>query len=143
MDIGSILLILALAVLVGFFVSQPLNRPASANPETVRLTNEEERRLSALQAERERLLNLLSELDSDYSLGKIPQEDYPSQRASLLQMGASVLRQLDELKSRVVVFSTVESPNASTDKLLCPNCGASLHPGDLFCSHCGQAINQE
>ena len=42
----------------------------------------------------------LKELDFDYALGKIPDEDYPSQRAILLQRGAQVLRSLDEIQAQ-------------------------------------------
>jgi hypothetical protein len=90
MDIGSLFLILGLLVLVGLFVTRPLFEggaiPVSA----------EEHERSALLAERDRVINALQELDFDYSLGKIPKEDYPAQRAALLQKGAEVLRKLDD-----------------------------------------------
>jgi hypothetical protein len=58
---------------------------------------EEEHELSALMAERDRVINSLQELDFDFKLGKIPEEDYPAQRASLLQKGADILRKIDSL----------------------------------------------
>jgi zinc-ribbon domain len=96
MDIGSIFPILALLLLVIIFVSRPLfdrNQLISAD-------GEEEHELSHLMAERDRILNALQELDFDHTLGKIPDEDYPSQRASLLQRGAQVLRNLDEIQAQ-------------------------------------------
>ena len=57
----------------------------------------EEHVTSTLLAERERVVNSLQELESDYQLGKVPEEDYPTQRANLLQKGADILRKLDEL----------------------------------------------
>jgi rubrerythrin len=96
MDIGSIFLILALLILVIVYVSRPLfdrNRQISA-------VGEEEHALSHLMAERDRVLNALQELDFDHALGKIPDEDYPSQRAFLLQRGAQVLRSLDEMQAQ-------------------------------------------
>lgn len=96
MDIGSIFLILALLLLVIIFVSRPLfdrNRQISAD-------GEEEHQFSHLMAERDRMLNALQELDFDHALGKIPDEDYPSQRAILLQRGAQVLRSLDEIQAQ-------------------------------------------
>ncbi len=96
MDIGSIFLILALFVLVALFISRPFFERESAVSVGYNLElNEQEHELSALLAERDRLLNALQELDFDHALGKIPDEDYPSQRALLLQRGAEVLRQLD------------------------------------------------
>jgi hypothetical protein len=49
-------------------------------------------------ADYERAVNTLQELDFDNSLGKVPAEDYPRQRAELLAKGADLLRQLDAMR---------------------------------------------
>lgn len=90
MDIGSIFLILALLLLVALYISQPL---LQRNIIAIREDNHE---YSALLAERDRVLNILQELDFDHTLGKIPESVYPSQRAALLQQGAAILRHIDE-----------------------------------------------
>jgi rubrerythrin len=90
MDIGSIFLILGLLILVILYLSQPLvNRSAT-------VVSEEEHTFSSLLAERDRIINALQELDFDHSLGKIPEESYPSQREVLLRRGASILREIDD-----------------------------------------------
>jgi len=89
MDIGSIFLILGLLVLVGLFVSRPLFERRAAQVSAM------DHVVSTLLAERDRILSALQELDFDFTLGKIPAEDYPAQRVALLQSGADVLRQLD------------------------------------------------
>ncbi len=100
MDLGSILLIIALAVVVGVFVSQPLlkfskkERLISAS----QAVSAPEHDRSVLLAERDRILTALQELDFDFVLGKIPTEDYPIQRAELAQAGAEVLRNLDQFE---------------------------------------------
>ena len=94
MDIGSILLILALLVLVGLFISRPL-----IERKEVKITSadvKEEHEHSTLLAERDRTLDSLEELDFDYTLGKIPEEDYPAQRNALIQRGAYILHELDK-----------------------------------------------
>jgi NADH pyrophosphatase NudC (nudix superfamily) len=98
MEIGSIFLILALLLLVSLFVG----RPFLENQETlVKETpiEELEHDRSSLLAERDRLITALRELDFDYQLGKVPEEDYPNQRAFLMQQGVEVLRQLDTLQT--------------------------------------------
>src|SRR6266508_4180069 len=99
--IGSLFLILALAVLVALFVGRPLLLFAAQKTpnETQKAKQEREHVMSSLLAERDRILNSLQELDFDYALGKIPQEEYPQQRAVLLKNGAGVLRRLDELSA--------------------------------------------
>jgi len=98
MDIGSIFLVLALLVLVGFFVSQPFfERRNVGSAATDDLKDHE---LSSLLAERDRVLNALQELDFDNALGKIPAEDYSGQRERLLEYGAEILRKLDALENQ-------------------------------------------
>ena len=91
MQIVSIFFTLGILIFVGVFLYMPfLERRA-------RRVTEEEHETSTLLAERERVVNSLQELENDYQLGKVPEEDYPAQRANFLQRGADVLRKLDEL----------------------------------------------
>jgi hypothetical protein len=93
MDIGSIFLVLGLLVLVVLFISRPLFEKQSV------LVSQTEHDLSAMLAERDRILTALQELDFDYSLNKIPEGEYPAQRTRLIQKGADVLRAIDELQA--------------------------------------------
>lgn len=91
MQIVSFFLALVLLLFVGLYLYAPfLERRA-------RRVTAEEHETSTLLAERERAIAVLQELDFDYKLGKVPEEDYPNQRALLLQRGADILRRLDEL----------------------------------------------
>lgn len=91
MQIVSIFFTLGILIFVGVFLYMPfLERRA-------RRVTVEEHETSTLLAERERVVNSLQELEFDYKLGKVPEEDYPTQRANLLQRGADILRKLDEL----------------------------------------------
>ena len=85
MELGSLFLVLAVIVIVGVYLYARRARKTETNE------------VSALKAERDRVINSLQELDFDHNLGKIPAEDYPAQRALLLQKGADILRKLDEL----------------------------------------------
>jgi hypothetical protein len=92
MDLGAILLLLALLLGVGLYLAAPLMGKPS------RHALQETQEVSSLMAERDRIINALQELDFDFKLGKIPEEDYPVQRAELLLVGASVLKKLDDMK---------------------------------------------
>jgi NADH pyrophosphatase NudC (nudix superfamily) len=94
MDIGAILLLLAVMLVTGVFVIQPFLK--SRRPRAI---SAEEHELSALMAERDRLITAVQELDFDYTLGKIPSEDYPAMRVRLIQNAADVLRNLDTLQA--------------------------------------------
>ena len=91
MELGPILLLIALILGVGLFLAAPLrkNGAHAIDPGTAEV--------SSLMAERDRVISALQELDFDFRLGKIPEEDYPVQRTELLQKGAGILRKLDTL----------------------------------------------
>ena len=93
MEIGAILLLIALLLGVSLYLAAPLMRNHS------RRVPQETQEASSLMAERDRIINALQELDFDFKLGKIPEEDYPVQRAELLQLGTGVLKKLDVIAS--------------------------------------------
>ena len=91
MELAAIFFSLAVLILVGIYLYAPFMERRA------RRVTEEEHELSALMAERDRVINSLQELDFDFKLGKIPEDDYPMQRSTLLQKGADILRKIDTL----------------------------------------------
>jgi hypothetical protein len=107
MDLGSLLLLLALLLLVALFVARPLLQPEDDEAG--------ESASSGLQAERERILDALAELDADWELGKVPEEIYRSQRQQLIAEGAAVLQALE---ANAPAASRNELSNAKLDALI-------------------------
>ena len=111
MELGSIFLVLAVIVIVGVYLYAPFTTYArrARKPESIEV--------SALKAERDRVINSLQELDFDFNLGKIPAGEYPDQRTALLQKGADILRKLDELapapSSSINAESRIEKATAA------------------------------
>jgi hypothetical protein len=93
MDIGSIFLILALLIPIILFVVRPIIDHNMVH------VSEPGLGLSTLLAERDHIVANIQELDDDYRLGKIPAEDYPPQRLTLLQNGAEILREIDAFQA--------------------------------------------
>lgn len=165
MDIASIVLIAAFTALVVWFVGRPLFSPAPRKPRPAESGADSTR--SALLAERERILSALADLDFDNTLGKIPAEDYPIQRAELVAAGAEVLRKLDELdaaapKPGQAAPKPAAAPRkpAADDDLeraisarrrarerssagFCAKCGTPLQRSDRFCPKCGTPVPQD
>jgi hypothetical protein len=94
MDIGSIFLILALFIPVILFIIRPVIEGKFVTGTTSGME------LSSLLAERDHIVSSIQELDDDYHLGKVPPEDYPTQRQALLQSGAGILRKIDDLEAK-------------------------------------------
>ena len=154
MDLGSIFFILALVTLTALYISKPLFERRSF------VVSQTEHDFSALMAERDHVLNALSELDFDNSLGKIPAEDYPIRREQLVQRGADILRQLDSLqgiRTPDTASAHVEDSVQPDDELealiatrrrarqeksggFCPQCGGAVVQSDRFCPKCGATL---
>ena len=148
MDIGSILVGLALALVVGAYIGMPI-LTKSGKQVTV-----EDRELSELQAQRDRILNRVQELDLDFTMGKILEGDYKVERQTLMLQGADVLKRIDSLvgstPAQVVVKSADDEIEAEVARLrgkthentagYCPSCGAEVQEGDAFCTRCGTSL---
>jgi hypothetical protein len=155
MELVSIFLLLAVVLLVAFFVSTPL----LVQKRNVR---RDDLAFSSLMAERDRVLSAIQELDFDHTLGKIPEDEYPIQREVLVKKGVGILRQLDEYEG--VSKKTPRKPSpvppiANDDEIedliasrrsgrkekmggFCPNCGNPMLLSDRFCPKCGQSVRK-
>ncbi|HSR47385.1 MAG TPA: zinc ribbon domain-containing protein [Anaerolineales bacterium] len=144
MDWMALLLVAGMAVLAAAYIARPLIVGEAHEP------GARERRLSTLYAERDQVLSLISELDVDYTLGKILPEDYQAQRAEYVRRGADLLRSIDELaptaEAGLRAGSDQDSLEARIAQLraraagFCAKCGNPLVLGDRFCSSCGQPV---
>ena len=154
MEPQVILYLLVVMSLVGVFVSRPFWR-------AIRSSQTDDYSRSFLLAERERLLTTLQELDFDHSLGKIPEEDYPIQRAELLRQGAEVMESLErqvDANADAPIPMPEKTPRHVDDDYIedliakrrsarkeqtdgfCPNCGKAVLPSDSFCPGCGTSL---
>jgi rubrerythrin len=156
MELGSIFLILAVIVIVGVYLYAPFTVRSR------RTRTNETHEISALKAERDRVINSLQELDFDFNLGKIPAGEYPEQRALLLQKGADILRNLDELapvsSSAIDAEARIEKATAAGRADAAVNTRASVDSDDDlesmisarrkqhnsksagFCPKCGKSV---
>jgi hypothetical protein len=161
MEPVAILLLLFVLAIILLFVTRPFFEKRQT-PSSIDGNGH-----SALLAERERLLIALQELDFDQTLGKIPVEEYPIQRAALLQKGAEVLRKLDAINPEYpgnhgqmlqsdsgILQSNPRLSDTDLDDLLikrraiqkaktagfCPKCGKPVLQSDVFCPSCGNSL---
>jgi hypothetical protein len=160
-DITSILIIVSIGLLTAAFIFKPfLTKSAAEKKESAEQTKIDHVR-SSLLAEKERVLSALQELDFDHTLHKIPEEEYPVQRAALMTRAAEIMQALDEMG--VATAAPVVDPAAKAgsgqdydevealiakrrgetgkqNKGFCPKCGQPILENDRFCPKCGQAL---
>jgi zinc-ribbon domain len=147
MEIGSILLAVALILAVVAFVARPLFERAS-QPGEATISNS----LEALVAERESVLIELRDLDFEHSTGKMSDEDYTAQRYKLVTRGAEILRAIDtapgaaqpaadDIEQLIVARRKGRvKATASSAVAACPQCGKPIEPNDKFCARCGAKV---
>lgn len=161
MATGSILFGIALLILVGLFVFQPLYMPEA------RRRRRPQNRRKLLLTQKAAYLEEIRALDFDFDTGKIPPEVYEPQRAELVAAAAVILQELDasgepvapvlvrdeapdEIETAVAhlraqkkvpaVATTAIAANGRTN--FCPQCGRPVDPTDKFCAGCGQPLAQ-
>jgi hypothetical protein len=159
MNIAAIFLLLTVIVVVGLFVARPFLEGRRAV-----IVSADEKEISALMAERDRMITALQELDFDHTLGKIPSEDYPSMRADLMRRAAEVLQKLDisradkstpaDIESRLEAVIAARRTDAAAQKsassdlesddiveaLIASRKAARKEQSTGFCPQCGKAI---
>jgi hypothetical protein len=156
MEIGSFLILLAILLPVIAYLAQPIVTGQGV------AVSKRDRRLSTLEAERERLLSYIQEMDMDFTMGKITREDYEAERSIKLTQGAEILRQIDaladkkgkdtprsadpverslesELETRVASMRKVRDEKISQ---YCAQCGGEVYGSDRFCSACGAEVER-
>ena len=163
MTIGSILLGVALAILVGLVLARPL----------LQASREEQKKLSRRQillAEKEAILSQIRDLDFDHDTGKMPDEIHERQRAQLMNNAADILKELEQMAGKApqpaapILNGTMDADadiEAAITRMrqtkkaktapkprstsangggFCPQCGNAFDSGDKFCVSCGHKL---
>jgi hypothetical protein len=141
--------------MVGAYIARPLLREREVE------VSEKRQELSVLEAERDRILSALQELELDSTMGKIPPDDYQASRQEWMVRGARVLRQIDEITLSAPLHMAERRSDREMEMELesavarlrgeqgeavggfCGQCGEPLVAGDRFCSHCGAPVEAE
>ena len=138
------------AAVVGF-VFYPL---LGTRVEIGRTTRREGRRRSLLE-EREMLYETIRELDFDYRMGKVEEDDYRQARARYEAQAVAVLKALDQTEGRGggdAVEAGVEREIAALRRSgkegksathTCPKCQTRAPKNARFCPHCGNALGAD
>jgi hypothetical protein len=152
MDLGSLFVILAMAVLAAAFIARPLFE-GGALPPAASGTG-----LSAKRAELDRVLGLIQDLEMDFAMAKVPPEDYKTMRPELVRRGADLMRELDrgeenghgpvegaqDLETEIEAeVARLRGGSSTAPAGFCGRCGHAVLSGDRFCVRCGAPLANE
>ena len=94
----------------------------------------------------------LRDLQFEYRVGKLSDEDYQHTKKDLQRELASVLAEVDKIKSQLSTNGTTPRPAAKVEAsapkpeqakatgYVCPSCGATFERALKFCGECGKAM---
>ena len=84
----------------------------------------------------------LRDLQFEYRLGKLSDEDYQATKKSLQRELAGVLAEMEATLAKVKVMPAqpTSKPRAKRIATVCPSCGAQFPRALKFCGECGKAI---
>jgi hypothetical protein len=85
----------------------------------------------------------LRDLQFEYRVGKLSDEDYQSTKRDLQKELAVVLSEVDKLKAQLSMNGAVPAPASKVEKTggtVCPACGAKFEKELKFCGECGKPM---
>ena len=87
----------------------------------------------------------LRDLQFEYRVGKLSDEDYQNTKRDLQKELAAVLAEVDRIKSGLPAVTAVEPPPApkvekKVSEFACPSCGATFPTALKFCGECGKPM---
>jgi len=148
--------ILGILTVVGYWIFLPLFRPKAL--ETVSPKRKENRE-EALQQRKEEVYKVIKEMDFDYGMGKISEDDYQELKSQYTARAVEILKEFDKVPGEESdIDSAIEREvqqlrqkmKAKGEKgnggeavwqiNFCPQCGRKAAPNKNFCQGCGMRL---
>ena len=89
-----------------------------------------------LEERRAAIYENLRDLQFEYRVGKLSDDDYQQTKLGLQKELAGVMAEMDRMKPGTSVKVIAEEPVVPT----CPHCGAQFPASMKFCGECGKAM---
>ncbi len=107
-------------------------------------------RLQELMTMRDNILAALKDLEFDFQMGKISQEDYQELTDQYRREAIAVLKRIEaanganpRLQKIENEIRTLRQQKRSAGGHYCTQCGAPVNKMDRFCSQCGHKLKDE
>ncbi len=135
--ITTIMFIL-LAVLVSGYIALPVlqsrrgdgvGRPADTN-----------NRASDLEERKNTIYSAIKEIEFDYQMGKLSEEDYQALRQQYKNDAVGLLKRIESVHTQGKGSKKSKRKAGDKPAKFCWVCGTSLIPADRFCPNCGNEI---
>jgi len=121
-----------LAVLTAIFVGYPLFQKRQQ-----KISFALNHRAQELEARKAEIYAAIRDIDFDYRMGKLSQEDYDALRNQYKAEAISTMKQIDQMALGKPPRRAKTTETAKTAARFCHHCGQPAAAADLFCSACG------
>lgn len=125
---------LLLALAVAACILEPVLRPPGGS------IGAAGSRTAELRARRDRVFVELRDLEFDYRVGKLTEDDFTDARDRLELEAARILQALDVQVQALDVEIEREVREIREAGNVCPACGLEVAPAARFCASCGAAL---
>lgn len=93
-----------------------------------------------LEDRKQAIYENLRDLQFEFRLGKLSDEDYRQTKQSLQRELATVLAETEATLSRLGLTAVKTKPAPKPSGTVCPHCNATFPQALKFCGECGKAI---
>ena len=94
-----------------------------------------------LEERKARIYENLRDLQFEYRIGKLSDDDYQKTKQSLQRDLAATLAEIDAMQGKgVATASPAAPPPPKPDGRTCPHCGTKFPQPMKFCGSCGKAM---
>lgn len=122
----GIVLVIATALFVGYPLWQKSARAANFKSN---------HQAEDWQARKEEIYAAIRDIDFDYRMGKLSQEDYNTLREQYKSEAISLMKKIDAL-----TLGVRPAKGKKAASKFCHNCGEPAGAGDKFCTACGESL---
>lgn len=98
--------------------------------------SDEDTPLGRLAVRKEVLLGNIGDLDFEFAMGKLSEDDYRELRDNLKRQTLKIMEQIDVL----LESEPVKAGHSQATLGACAGCGGELPPQARFCPHCGSSL---
>lgn len=131
------IIFILLSLSVSAFIVYPLLKARGGS----KLDLDSNHRATDLEERKENIYAAIKEIEFDYQMGKLSEEDFNELRQQYKNDAVELLKEIDKTQPQVEKAEGKKSAKLQTARF-CWNCGAPLKPEDKFCADCGTNLTE-
>lgn len=135
----TLLLFFAITLLIAFFVAIPM---LQRSPRFGFGKIGSNHRANDLVERKENIYAAIKEIEFDYQMGKLSEEDFKALRQQYKDEAVNLLKKIDQLQGKPA-GQKKGAKTAQTSPNYCWVCGTAVTESDKFCANCGTKIREQ